>query len=401
MKKTFALILCLCLVFMAAGCRKDNPETTLPSTAAPTAPAAETTQPSTVPEVTEIISFQEPLAAISLPIVSEVETASDSTVLFTYTYQSVYLTLQDPAVAEAVVVDLLNRIDSTRASAQAILATVQGDYALSNGWNPYFYQVIYNPTRIDQGVLSLYGTQVSYSGNPHPTHISMSANYDLVTGKALRFSDILAEDFSAQQLCQLICLALEPHAQELYGYYEDILTDRFSGDLSAVESWYFSDYGLCFYFSPYDIAPYSAGTIIAEVPYESLNGILRDDYFPAERGAGAGKLSAVYFADAERSGIRQYVELLLDGDGENILLLPEGTVHDIRIEIGSWVSDGSFSSEAVVFAAESLSEGDAIMIQTHLVEDAPRLRLTYHSGEETVCLFIRLNSDGQVTLAEQ
>lgn len=388
MKKTFALFLCIFLLLTAVGCGQNAPESNSVPTAGTTVPGTSGEAIPMEPEITTPSDFQEPMSAISMPLVNEIETASDGTVLFTYTYQNIYLILQDPDVANAVVLDLLNRIDATRSAADSIHESVQADYALSAYWTPYFYQVIYSPMRIDQGVLSLYGTQISYNGSPHPSHVSVSANYDLTTGNALYFGGILSEDYSAEQLCQLIEDALEPQATALYSYYTEIVGERYSGDITSLENWYFSETGLCIYFSPYDIAPYSAGTILVELPYEKLNGILKDDYFPDER-AVSGSIAACLFQDADHSQITQYAELILDSDGTQFLLLPEGTVYDIRIELGNWDTNGDrFTPEATVFAAGSLSTGDAVMVQAFLPDTLPNLRLTYHTEDEEVSVFV-------------
>lgn len=381
MKRSFFILFCICLLLTTTGCGQNAADSTLPGSSA-SAPGAS----ATVPDAPA--AFSAPMAAVSLPLVNETETALDGTTLFTYTYQNVYLILQDPEVADAVILDLMNRIDSTQASAESIRATVQSSYALANSWTPYLFQVIYHPMRIDQGILSLYGTQVSYSGTPHPSRLSISANYDLYTGKALYFADILTESYSSQQLCQLIEEALEPQKESLYAYYPDILEERFGGDLSGLETWYFSETGLSFYFSPYDIAPYSAGTIFAEIPYEKLSGILKEDYFPADYSSLSGSITAAPFQSVEQGQFSQFAELILSTEAEPLLLSTEGTVSNIRIELGSLTTDSGFTAEATVFAAESLSAEEAIMLQADLSETAPALRLTYNSENETIRVFI-------------
>ena len=382
MKRIFALFICLIIVFSISACGWKAPEeTTPPQTTLP----AQTQATENIPETTApVISlYTAPMSAISMPLVEETETAEDGTELFTYTYQNVFPMMQDPDIAKTVSLDLLNRIDATRASAEEIRSAAIADYRSSN-WNPYFYAVYYNPMRIDQGILSLFGNRVSYQGSAHPSYVSISATYDLVTGKALEFSNVLTEDYSAEQLSQLICDALADNSQ-LYDDYETVVKDRFSGDSNSSENWYLSTQGLCIYFSPYDIAPYAAGTITATIPYSQLNGILRDEFFPAERGNSGGSIIQAPFQTAQLDQFQQFTEVILDRNAEVYLLYTDGQLFDVTLETGTYSEKyDSFTPLSTVFACEALSMNDAIMVQSDDV-----LRLTYQSGDSTVSTILK------------
>lgn len=395
MKKPIAALLFFCLVLSISGCDLTDHTPTTQAVISTTVPpsTAETIEPTV--ETTAPVVYSTPLSAISLPLVSEIDTQEDGTIIFTYTYQNVSTTFQDAEIADTVVLDLLNRIDATRSEAEDIRKAAAADYVPSNFWNPYFFQVLYTPVRIDQNVLSLYGTQTTYSGSAHPNHLAVSANYDLVTGAPLRFGDVLAADYSAETLSGLLAEALSPYGDVLYPGYEQTVQDFLSDDINNFENWYFSQGGLCIYFSPYDIAPYSAGTVIGEIPYEQLNGILRDEYFPMERSAVSGSITLVPFDTADRSQISQYAELVLQSDGTRLLLEPEGTVLDLRIDL---CRDDSATYYNTVFAAESLSAGGAVMLQANLTETDAVLRLSYFDGTEVVQAF--LEPDGTLRPAE-
>lgn len=385
MRKTLSVLLSICLVLTLAACNKGPAE---PTETVPTGTTAATT-PSTAPAQTEPTvnapAYQPPMSAISMPLVEETLEAEDGTLLFTYTYQNVFPVLQDPDVANSVSLELLNKIDASRSLAEQIKSAAKNDYPNANHWSSYFVSIFYNPMRIDQGVLSLFGSQVSYQGSAHPNQVAISATYDLVNGKALEFSDILTEDYSAQQLTQLIIDTLSIRADSLYSDYTNVITDRFSGEYTAIESWYLSQTGLCLYFSPYDIAPYSMGTITAEIPYAKLNGILKDDYFPAERGSYSGTETIVPFNDVNLSQFNQFAELIMDRNGQTQLLYTDGQIFDIRLEAGMYSPMiDSFTPTATVFACESLVAGDAVTIQK-----SSTLRLTYSSGSETVSVLIQ------------
>ena len=106
--------------------------------------------------------------------------------------------------------------------------------------------------------------------------------YDLSTGELIYLDEILDPASSADTLFQLLKKQLSAQEDDLYYDYEDALRDRFTGELHSIRTWYFSRNGLCFHFAPYDIAPYSSGTIIAEIPYSELSGVLLEKYMPVE-----------------------------------------------------------------------------------------------------------------------
>ena len=205
--------------------------------------------------------------------------AGELTELFRFSFQDVALNLSAPAVAKAVTLDLLQRMDSNAQSVANLEAQALKDYTPGSQWIPYYYETIYTPTRIDQTILSLSGLHTSYDGKAHPSYSASSATYDLLTGKYLSVSDILSGSADAvKTLSDALIEALDKVASEhsLFTGYQDIIRDTFSADLNRHYTWYFTSEGICFYFSPYEIAPNSAGIIEVTVPYSKLTGVLKD-----------------------------------------------------------------------------------------------------------------------------
>lgn len=404
MKKLLTVLVCTVLTLSCIGC---NNVQTAPAASAPPAVPSLDTQPSTeAGGSTEDIPVQDipqlPLTAVSLPMQRESAAAENGTVIFEYTYQNISLLAQDAEVADVVILDLLNRIDATRSDAMRIMADAQAAYTASADWIPYIYTVTYNPTRIDQGVLSLFGEQVSLSGSSHPSHTGIAVSYDLVSGEVLSLADILDESAPLNQLGFYMGQALVEAAgtSGLYENYASIVEDLLTYDLLETDGWFFTDTGLCFYFSPYEIAAYSAGTVFAEIPYEKLVGLLKDEYYPTEEVQAFGSISASLFTDSDLEQYQQFSEAVLDADGESILLHTDGIVYDIRIEQGTWSLDGvTFTPSCVVFAADNLTPQDAVMVQTYIPDGAPNLRLTYRSSEEVVTVYItQSGEDGSILL---
>lgn len=398
MKKILILILSITLIFTCSGCGlifRDPTESTAPSTSG----NSDTLPPETVPQGAQQLS----MVSISLPLVQTFESADDGTLLISCTYQQVFTPiLQDADVAEAVALDLMNRIDSINTAAGNLSDQAKSDYAGQSGWDPYFSQVYYNPMRLDASVLSLYGQTVTFAGGIHPDYTGVSVTYDLVNGNVLLLGDLLTDTCTPEKLADLVVEALNDPDNDFYLYsdFAETVAARFGNGWEQDSGWYLSPEGLCFYFSPYDIGPYATGTVVASVPYEKLAGLLEDAYFPVERLDGDGTVEATLFEDAELDSYSQFSEAILNPDGVRFLLHTQGTVYDLRLEQGQWSDDGTlFMPDCTVFAASSLTPGDAVMVQAMFPDVLSPLRLTYRSGEEDVSVYLsQSGKDGTIIL---
>ena len=408
MKKILSIALALTILLSFAACKKGEEPATV-TTNAPTEQTQNTTADESNTEPTEPIADripeQAPMAAISLPVSTTTDHTENDVLLFTYQCQTMYLIIPDKEIEDRVILDFQKRLDRFSESATEYSQRAKDDYNGSENWTPYFYNILYSPTRIDLSVLSLYGTNTSWAGGAHPTHNCTSANYDLMTGDVLTLGSILTHEDSLDQLCALIISEVAEIKAEKFimDDYENIIRNRFSKNESYNEAWFFSTEGLSFYFSPYEIAPYSSGTISVTIPYENLTGIIEDQYFPAEQEITTGTIQAIKQNDTNITNFSQIAEVILDKDGEMIFLFTDRSVQNISIEIGSWNTDrNEFIVDYTVFAAPILTPGDAIMIQTIIPENEPNIRLVYTTQSECVTEYIsQQSSDKTIILIDE
>ena len=399
MKKMICLLLCAALLLCLPAC--NDQEETVPSTNA--VPPASTSQETTVPDETVIpVDLPEiPVAAVTLTPTTEAEVLTDGSVLFEYNYPTIHLTLPDGDMAETVMLDFLNRIDATRSEAEAVKDAAGEYYTGKSGWTTYFYNLTYSPMRVDTGVLSLFGMESAYSGGNHPNHNACAVNYDLTTGKAMKLRNILTQEVTAETLTGILCDALEKQADALFNDYAFCVEDRFAGDFGADDQWYLSDAGLCFFFSPYEIGPYSSGTIVAEIPYEQLSGILLDDYFPGEIAEVKASIQAQGLESMDAlDGYSSMTEVTLDPDGQSVLITASnGSVYHVKIEVGEWNSDGSsFVPRSTVFASNVLNRNDAIILKAALAGGLPNIRVQFTSADGAQAYYLAVRN-GNVILA--
>lgn len=394
MKQFAAIILCISIPLMLIACSVDTPYKDYTSTTKTTLESTEDTTTGTDSTSSDQAVEQLPMFAVSVPTVTQEEKAEDGSVLFRYTFQNISLVGPEPDVADKIIVDFLNRIDATAANAEAIRTAAKDAYQPGNAWNPYLCQLIFDPMRIDTSVISFFGSYANYSGTPHPETTFPSMTYDLLTGNTLKLGDILTQMESSDPLFNGVIEALNKQKDEkqLYDGFEATVKERFEKDITKDDSWYFSQEGLCFYFSPYEIAPYSSGVVVAQIPYSSLVGILKDAYFPAEEDASFGEIKADVFNESDLEKFTQFSEVILT-DGAKILLHTDKSVYDIRITKGSLSANGAvFTPEHTVFAAYTLTPGDAVMVESSFSGTLPTLQLTYRTNDSSVCKYISFSA---------
>lgn len=392
MKKFVAWIAALCAALSLTGCHYGKAN----NSSAPLTLLADSTRDT--PSITEPSKLTVPMNAIALPSVKETVTAEDGTKLFSLSFQRTQVMLPNAASEETILSDLQSRNSSILENAYQIEALAHSDYLESEYWNSYFVDIAYTPTRLDQTVLSLFGNTSSYSGGPHPSLITDSVTYDLETGKVLYLDDILTPECSSDTLFQLILKHLEPQAADLYYDYSDALADRFTGQLHSIQDWYFSRSGLCFHFAPYDIAPYSSGTVIAELPYSILTGILDEKYFPNDTSATGSMYAEAYTDDASKR-FSNVVDVLLYENGNEVLLYSDAAVTNLRIEAGfRYTESNQYVAVSTVFAANIMNVGDAIHLIANLESIDTVFRLVYHSEGKEFSSFITYDSIGDSIL---
>ena len=385
MRKIVAAFILAGLLISTAGCRKETPSQN--STGVATQPTSATT-PVDVKPIKQIS-----MVSVSLPLAKDSYTAADKTVIFNNVYQDMQLITSDPGVADKVIIDYLNQTESISdaLTMQKLAEDAYKSKPPEAVWNAYLSQISYMPTRIDQGVLSLFGNHTSYTGGAHGNIVGHSLNYDLISGQRLSLSDIFTSSVNPQYISALVLNALAQQ-EGLFQDYEDTVTARFGNNMLQDKDWYLTNSGLCFFFSPYEIAAFAAGTISAEIPYNALTGTLKDAYFPAERESTGGCIQISPFDKTAFDQYTQFAEVVLEKGADKILLHSDEGVYDIRLESGFCSADGkNFTVEHTVFASYALTPGDALIIESDLGADLPQLRLCYTSGDKMVKYFILSN----------
>lgn len=392
MKKLLALIACGCLALTLASCNDMKPAASQPDTTDTVPSINDTYSAIDTPEIAARMH------AVTLSQIKETVCAEDGNTLFSSSFQQIQLILDNSALEEQIADHLQKRMDTLLTYASQIESQARADYPDNEYWSEYFVETSYTPTRLDEVVLSLFGNTSSYSGGTHPSLETNSITYDLRTGNVIFLDDLLTTECTPDHLYRLVLNSLESQAEELYYDYTDALGDRFTGELHSIQDWYLSRTGLCFHFAPYDIAPYSSGTIIAELPYSTLTGILNEHYFPEELPAATGSIYAETYIEDDSERFEFIADVALCEDGSEILLYPDATVTDLRIESGTLSDYSEYVADTTVFAASSMNVGEAIHLSADLEGKDRFFRLVYRSDSKEYSAFITYDELGDSIL---
>ena len=140
MKKLLILLTVFCLLFSGCGKSGDATSNTLPPEIS--VPDTNQTPEQDLQEVpegnAEPVYSQQPMVAVSVPITTEYTTLDDN-LLYYYTYQNIYLTMQDQQVADTIIVDFLNRLDCNHADSKDLAELAHSAYTGDEGWVPHFF----------------------------------------------------------------------------------------------------------------------------------------------------------------------------------------------------------------------------------------------------------------------
>lgn len=393
MQRIITMLLSIILIFSMAACQPSKDT------------SAEPTPTPSVPSTSGADAVDAPLHTFyALSVPAEVEQLRDEngTIIFEYAYQHIQVQIADQAVADKITLDFLNRVDSTRSNAEMIAQQAKDSYAGNEQWSPYKYHIYYSPKRIDQGVISLFGTRTTYTGGMHPEQSCLSVSYDAANGDTLTLGSILNHIDNKEDLCDLVLDELDKldYQYSLFDGYENVVMERFAADESTDEAFYFTNTGLCFYFAPYELAPFSIGVITIEIPYSELPGILNDAYFPDEYQPSSGTLIAEEIEQADTGRFAQLMDVVIHPQGEQVLLYSDKTIRNLKITCGSWTPDGLyFIPDYDVFNATGVSDKQAIAIRLSIPEILPNLMVSYEAANETKRFYIsQSGEDGSIIL---
>lgn len=127
----------------------------------------------------------------------------------------------------------------------------------------------YEVTLNDNCHLSTYFDRYEYTGGAHGSTIRTSNSFDLKTGYQLQLKDLFKNNnYRKLILDKVLIMAEVNYNNDPYLYFEnykDLIVENFNED-----NFNLTKDGIIIYYQQYDIAPYAAGIISFEIPYNVL-----------------------------------------------------------------------------------------------------------------------------------
>lgn len=317
---------------------------------------------------------------------STISTADDGTeLLYEYTCDTAY-TSMDPEL-EAWVESVLDQIRQDYASNSANLLHYAQEYVTSSGAESFYSYSNYQELgvgRHDSKVVSLMVLSSVYSGGAHPNTVQTAWNLDMETRTVLTLEDVIYAD-GAQTLSQLVLATVEekflPLGEgALFGDYADTIFSSFA--LGAMTPyWYLNDEGLVIFYNQYELGPYAAGIIKAEIPYSALNGILREEYFPGSYSELPGDL----LLRGDWEGYRK-IPITVEPEGDHILIGVEGEVYQVQLSEVSWL-EGTAIGQKMLFSASSMTQNDVIELIGGYDDESRSFAIEFTDGQGNTTVY--------------
>lgn len=250
-------------------------------------------------------------------------------------------------------------------------------------------------TRCDTRVLSAVFDVSQDVGGIHADSTRTSRSYNADNGSLLTLADIAKNEGQLKTFIKNYVIGLAAGDEYKEGGVS-ILFDDFESTINdlvdAGANWYFSDGGLVFYANPYDIAPYSRGVLLFEIPYSALAEFIDEGFMPVEYQGDNGMLLADDGDKLDRSSLNILGTVTVDEDGQSVVLSAEETVYNVKI----------YTSGRMLWQRNYLTTGEGVEVKSFIPDAQPSIAVSYElaDGTEIVRGIFQSGKDGSILLVD-
>lgn len=250
-------------------------------------------------------------------------------------------------------------------------------------------------TRCDTRVLSAVFDVSQDIGGIHADSTRTSRSYNADNGSLLTLADIAKNEEQLKTFIKNYVIGLAAGDDYKEGGVS-ILVDDFESTINdlvdAGANWYFSDGGLVFYANPYDIAPYSRGVLLFEIPYSALAEFIDEGFMPVEYEGENGMLLADDGDKLDRSSLNILGTVTVDEDGQSVVLSAEETVYNVKI----------YTSGRMLWQRNYLTTGEGVEVKSFIPDAQPSIAVSYElaDGTEIVRGIFQSGKDGSILLVD-
>ena len=250
-------------------------------------------------------------------------------------------------------------------------------------------------TRCDTRVLSAVFDVSQDIGGIHADSTRTSRSYNADNGSLLTLADIAKNEEQLKTFIKNYVIGLAAGDDYKEGCVS-ILFDDFESTINDLvdvgANWYFSDGGLVFYANPYDIAPYSRGVLLFEIPYSALEEFIDEGFMPVEYEGENGMLLADDGDKLDRSSLNILGTVTVDEDGQSVVLSAEETVYNVKI----------YTSGRMLWQRNYLTTGEGVEVKSFIPDAQPSIAVSYElaDGTEIVRGIFQSGKDGSILLVD-
>ena len=143
----------------------------------------------------------------------------------------------------------------------------------------YEFKADYKITDNNNNILGLHLNINEYTGGAHYVRYDKSYYYNKESDEIVSLKDFLEKDTSLDKLANLSYYYVMKYSDDNnLNFDKEGVKEGLSFNLNNFEHFNFIDDGLEFIFPPYQVAYYAAGEIKIVIPYDELNGIIKNKY---------------------------------------------------------------------------------------------------------------------------
>lgn len=151
-------------------------------------------------------------------------------------------------------------------------AIEQYEYEVKEGYpfNPYEAVMKYNTTLNDNCTLSTYFDQYEYTGGAHGNTLRLSNTLNLQNGNIINLEDLFRNNQNyIENILNYINIQAKQNTIDNPGIYFDNYPELIIQNFNK-NNFYLTGEAVNIYYQQYEIAPYSTGIVVFELPYKNL-----------------------------------------------------------------------------------------------------------------------------------
>jgi len=144
-------------------------------------------------------------------------------------------------------------------------------------WYEYHYVISAETQKGSKNTMAYLATLDYYEGGAYGTHQLITMNFDIMTGRLMKLSDIFVEGSQSQlnkvllnSLFEKMGVSTTKELQEK-GYLQTV-------NIYTPENFIIGDETITFIYNPSEIAPYSSGSTELIIPYSKVEKLLKNSF---------------------------------------------------------------------------------------------------------------------------